>query len=376
MPNTSSYKDLFEIDNEITYLNCATMSPLLKSVKEAGIKALERRAKPWKLIDKDWFEDAEVLRNKAAKIFQTSEDNVAFIPSASYGLATAAKNLEIKPGKSIIVIEDQFPSNYYVWYNLSKKLDLKIITIKKQNDKLLTDIILESINSETGIVAIPNCHWIDGSLIDLERISKAIKEVNAYLILDLSQSLGVLPININEIDPDFAVSVGYKWMLGPYSLGYMYVSPRWQNGEPLEYNWSARKGSDDFKSLTLYTSEYRTGARKFDMGEFSHFNVMPIAIAALDQIVSWEVENIQSSIKELTNIISESLSKNKDYKKPLTPKAGHIISIPISNRDLELLKKKFAENKIFVSFRGSSIRISPHLYNNASDINKLLNCLD
>jgi len=352
------------------------MSPVLKSVKEAGINALERRTRPWKLTDRDWFGDAEVLRKNAANIFQTSEDNVAIIPSTSYGLATAAKNIDVKTGKSIVVIEDQFPSNFYVWDDLSKKLDLKIITIKKQYDKLLTDSILEKINSETGIVAIPHCHWIDGLLIDLERISKAVKEVNAYLVLDLSQSLGVLPIDINKIDPDFAVAVGYKWMLGPYSLGYMYVSPKWHNkGEPLEYNWSTRKGSDDFSKLTAYTPEYRTGARKFDMGEFSQFNTMPMSIAALDQILKWGVENIQSSIKVLTDIISENFSNDKTYQKPLTPNAGHIIAVPIGNRNLQSLKKKFSENKIFVSIRGSSIRISPHVYNQSSDIANLLNCL-
>lgn len=377
MKNSNNYKELFEINEEITYLNCSSMSPLLKSVKEAGITALERRAHPWRLIDKDWFEDAEALRNRAAKILQTSEDNIAFIPSASYGLATAAKNLKVENGKSIIIIEDQFPSNYYVWDELSQKSGLKIITIKKENDKLLTDSILEKINSETGIVAIPNCHWQDGSLINLEKISKAVKDVNAHLVLDLSQSLGALPINLAEIDPDFAVSVGYKWMLGPYSLGYMYVSPRWQSaGVPLEQNWSVRKGSDNFAKLTGYTTEYRIGARKFDMGEFSNFNTIRMALAALEQILKFGIENIQSHSKVLTNLISEYLIKDKTYQKPLTPNAGHIISVPIGNRNIESLKKKLSENKIFVSFRGTNIRISPHLYNNASDIDKLINCLD
>jgi selenocysteine lyase/cysteine desulfurase len=196
------------------------------------------------------------------------------------------------------------------------------------------------------------------------------------LVLDLSQSLGALSININKIDPDFAVAVGYKWMLGPYSLGYMYISPRWQDkSEPLEYNWSTRKGSVDFSKLTGYTSEYRTGARKFDMGEFAQFNTMPMSIAALDQILKWRVENIQSSIKMLTDIISENLSKVKAYQKPLTPNAGHIIAVPIGNHDKESLKKKFSEKKIIVSLRGSSIRISPHLYNDTSDIDRLLECL-
>ena len=379
MQTHNSYKHLFEIDNDITYLNCAMMSPLLKSVKEAGIKALEKRAKPWKLTERDWFDDAEILRGKAAKIFQTSENNIALIPSVSYGLATAAKNIfmaspKLKAGKSIIVVEDQFPSNFYVWDNLSKQQDLKLITIKKENDKILTDSILENINSKTGIVAVPNCHWIDGSLIDLEKISEAVKSVGAYLALDLSQSLGVLPVNINKIDPDFAVAVGYKWMLGPYSLGYMYVSPKRQDsGEPLEYNWSTRKGSDDFSKLTGYVSEYQTGARKFDMGESAQFNILQMSIAALDQILQWGVENIQASIKILTDKISENLSNN--YEKPLTPHAGHLMAVPIGTRDKELLKKRFKEKKIFVSFRGTSIRIAPHLYNDASDIDRLLECL-
>jgi len=381
MQTINNAKHLFELDDEIIYLNCATMSPLLKSVKEAGIKGLEKRAKPWNLIDRDWFDDAEVLRSKAANIFQTSADNVALIPSASYGLATAAKNLNVKAGKSIIIIEDQFPSNYYVWDNLSKQYNLKIITIKKQNDPAvagLTESILEQINSETGIVAIPNCHWIDGSLIDLEKISEAVRQLSdAYLILDLSQSLGALPINIEKVDPDFAVAVGYKWLLGPYSLGYMYVSPRWHEiADPLEYNWSTRKGSDDFASLTLYSSDYRTGARKFDMGEFAQFNTIQMSIAALDQILKWGVENIQSSIKLLTDIISENFAKDKTYQKPLTPKAGHIISVPVGNRDIKSLKQKILEKKIKISFRGSSIRISPHLYNDANDINSLIDCLN
>ena len=373
MQNNSDYRDLFELDNDITYLNCSGMSPLLKSAKQAGLTGLEKRANPWSMTNEDWFDKAEKLRILASRIFQTSESNIALVPSASYGLATAAKNLQVKRGKSIIVVEDQFPSNYYIWENLARKFDLKIIKAEKKPDKILTDSILESINSETGIVAVPNCHWIDGMLIDLEKISKAAKAVDAFLILDLSQSLGVLPINIDKIDPDFAVAVGYKWMLGSYGLGYMYAAPRWHiKGEPLEYNWSTRKGSEDFSSLINYNPEFREGARKFDMGESAQFNTMPLAIAALEQILKWGVEEIQFSIKILTDIISSDKNSNVNYN--LTQRAGHIISVPLGERNVETIKQKIKKNKIIVSFRGSFIRISPHLYNDTSDINKLISC--
>src|SRR4051812_36494106 len=162
-------KDLFLLDPEVTYLNCANMSPLLKSVKEAGYEGLETRANPWKLTGKSWFTDSEVLRELAAKIYQTSADNIAFAPSASYGLATVAKNIKLKAGQEIVILEKQFPSNVYVWEKLAHQFDLKLITVKKEKEKSFTESILEKVTEQTGLVAIPNCHWMDGAFVDLEK---------------------------------------------------------------------------------------------------------------------------------------------------------------------------------------------------------------
>jgi selenocysteine lyase/cysteine desulfurase len=123
-------KDLFLLEAGITYLNCANMSPMLKAVKEAGLKALGTRATPWKLSSEAWFTNAEILRGLAARIFQTDDNSIALIPSASYGIAIAAKNLKPKEGKEIIILEQQFPSNYYAWEQLARERHLKIVTIQ------------------------------------------------------------------------------------------------------------------------------------------------------------------------------------------------------------------------------------------------------
>lgn len=374
MPTTlHSAKSLFILEEGITYLNCANMSPMLIAARDAGLEALETRAAPWKISTADWFTNAEKLRTLAAGIFQTASDNVCIIPSASYGLAAAAKNIKLPAGKEIIVLEQQFPSNYYIWDKIASEQQLKIITIDKPKGKHLTESILEKISSNTGLIAIPNCHWIDGAWIDLQQISDASKKAGSFLVLDLSQSLGVLPINIEKVDPDFAVSVGYKWLLGPYGLSYMYVSKKWQEiGEPLEYSWITRKGSEDFTSLTGFTTEYRTGARKFDMGEVSQFNLLPMAIAGLSQLLAWEISAIHSEIKKLTDRIIDYRDKNFDGC-PIS--AGHIVSIPLNTIQVPELKTRLQNNKIFISFRGSSIRISPHLYNSNVDVDKLFSCL-
>jgi selenocysteine lyase/cysteine desulfurase len=367
-------KDLFELEDSVTYINCANMSPMLHSVKKAGIAGLEKRSRPWSISAMDWFTDGEIARGLAAKLFQVHADDVAIIPSASYGLALAAKNLKVAAGKEIIVLEHQFPSNYYVWEELAAKDGLKMVTVYKSADRSLTENILDKINPNTGIVTVPNCHWIDGTLIDLQQVSDAAKAVGAYLVLDLSQSFGAMPIDIQKIQPDFAVSVGYKWLLGPYSLGYLYASKKWQQeGEPLEYSWLIKKGSEDFAALTHFTAGYREGARRFDMGEYSQFNLLPMSIAALEQLNGWGAGYIQSEIKKLTGLILDF----KNEKGLVTGKdtnAGHIISIPLDQFNAAVLKSRLAEEKITISFRSTSIRVSPHLYNTKDDINKLLAC--
>ena len=366
-------RDLFLLEEPITYLNCANMSPMLKTVRDAGLEALTTRATPWKITGPDWFSNAEILRSYAAQIYQVTDDHIALVPSASYGLATAAKNCKLAAGKSVIVLENQFPSNFYVWKEMADRKGSSLIVIPKEGPGTLTDRIVQAIDNNTGIVTIPNCHWTDGKLIDLGSVSKATKAVGAYLVLDLSQSLGALPVDIETIDPDFAVAVGYKWLLGPYGLSYMYVAQRWHDtGEPLEYSWLTRKGSEDFSKLSQYNSEYRPGARKFDMGGYSQFNLLPMAIAALKQITDWGVANIQSNIQQLTALI-ETYKNSQGIASP-DPVAGHFTGIPLKNINADVLKKKLSDNRIIISFRGTSIRVSPHVYNTTKDITRLLEC--
>src|SRR5687768_3343627 len=116
--------DLFELDPSVTYLNCASMSPLLKSARQAGMNALDARATPWNMTAKEWFEDSEILRGLVAQVFQTSVENIAFAPAASYGMATVSKNIAPKKRQSIVILDKQFPSNVYAWEYLAQKHEL------------------------------------------------------------------------------------------------------------------------------------------------------------------------------------------------------------------------------------------------------------
>lgn len=370
-----SQKSLFDLPDDITYLNMSAMSPNLKSVTQAGHEEVDRKRHPWLYTQEHWFTGVEALREQAGQVMQTSPENVALIPSVSYGLAVAAKNLGLKAVQNIVVLDSQFPSNVYVWRELTKAIGLKIVTVKAEEGENWTEAILKHIDAFTGLVSVPVCHWTDGAFIDLETIADKSREVGAALVVDASQSLGVYPINIERIKPDFLVSVGYKWLLGPYGLGYMYADPKYhEEGQPIEYNWLMRKGSDEFSKLTDYQDEYKSGARRFDFGENSSFIHVSMARKALDQILEWQIPRIQGTLRHHTDQIA-GWAEEKGLEVPAT-RVGHMIGVRMSENSLHKARKVLNDQNIFVSYRKDRIRISPYLYSSEKDIRTLTDTLE
>jgi selenocysteine lyase/cysteine desulfurase len=374
--NEQAVKALFQIPDEITYLNCANMAPQLRAITEAGIEAVRARQSPWMISAQDWFSGAERLRSLAASVFGTDPDGVALIPAVSYGIAIAAANLPLEKGQTLALLDQEFPSNVYAWRELAERKGGKIIHVQRCGVSGWTEALEEAIDKYTAIVAVPQCHWTDGSRIDLVRVSDRARAVGARLVIDASQSLGAQELDLNRISPDFLVTVGYKWLLGPYGLGYLWAAPRWRTtGIPLEYSWLTRAGSEQFSRLTEYTREYRPAARRFDMGEFPQFILAPMAISALEQILQWRVKEIAASLTPLTDRIAELAVENGYSVLPREQRCTHMIGIRNASGIPSGLAALLGQEKIFVSIRGDSIRVAPHLYNDLNDIDRLFDVL-
>ena len=178
------------------------------------------------------------------------------------------------------MLDEQFPSNYYPWERRVEETGASLKVVAWPENQDWTAAVLNSLTAEVAIAALPNVHWTSGGRLDLVRIGEACRKQGTALALDLTQSLGALPFSAKEVQPDFAVAASYKWLLGPYSVGLLYVAPKWHSGIPLEENWIPRANSEDFSSLILYTKEYAAGARRFDMGERSNFALLPAAVRA------------------------------------------------------------------------------------------------
>lgn len=370
-----SQRHLFDIPDDVAYLNCAYMGPLPRAAREAGERAASRKAKPWEITPRDFFTETETARELFAGLIGATADDIAIVPAASYGIAVAAANLHLPPGRRALVLADQFPSNLFAWQALAQREGGEVVTIPRPGDGDWTTAILDAIDPRAAIVALPNCHWTDGGLIDLVRIGAKVREVGAALVIDATQSLGAMPIDVAAVQPDFLVAATYKWLLGPYSYGFLYVAPKHQQGQPIENNWIARGGSEDFTRLVDYRADYQPGARRFDMGERSNFALTPVAIASLKQIHAWGVAEIQATLRQRTDAIAERAKTLGLSAAPSALRAGHFLGLRFPGEVPRGLPEKLAEARVYVSVRGPAMRITPHLYNTDADIDRMFEVL-
>jgi len=374
-------KHLFSLDDNHHYLNCSYLSPMLKSVEQAGIEGIRQKQKPWRVTPDHFFEDSNKLRSLFGQLINAEAADIAIMPAVSYGLATVAKNIDPSKGKNIVISGEQFPSNVYAWKRLCHQHDcqLKIIDAPSDSDQrgaTWNQQLLRAIDDDTLMVALGNVHWTDGTLFDLDSIGKKVREHDAYYVIDGTQSVGALPIDIQQIQPDALICAGYKWLMGPYAMTLGYFSPRLQNGIPLEEGWITRKNSEDFSGLVDYEDEYQPGAQRFDMGERSNFILVPMMIEAIKQILEWNPQNIQAYCKNLTADLVRDLPRYGYQIEDPEWRGYHMFGIRLpENISLEMLNRQLNQRNIHVSVRGSAVRISPNVYNDEQDIEALFNVL-
>ncbi|MFE7778754.1 aminotransferase class V-fold PLP-dependent enzyme [Streptomyces sp. NPDC057445] len=371
LPNA---RELFDIPHDVAYFNNASLAPTLRSGLAAGRAALQRRAHPWDILAADWFTGAERRRELFGALVGASPDDIALVPATSYGLAVAAQNLTARPGQGVLVLAEEYPSGIYTWRRFAERTGARLVTVRRNGEDTWTDAVLAALDDSVAVVSVPQVHWTDGALLDLDAIAAAARRVGAGLVVDASQSAGAVPLDVAALRPDFVVTVGYKWLLGPFGLGYLYVAPAHHDGTPLEENWILREDAQDFARLVDYRDAYQSGARRFDVGQRTAFELSPMAVAALEQLTKWTVPNIAATLAVTTGrITAEARHRGLPVAQPRGP---HMLGIRVPEHRRRQILDSLQRTKVYVGARGSALRISPHLYTTDEDVDRLLSTLD
>ncbi|MBX6365545.1 MAG: aminotransferase class V-fold PLP-dependent enzyme [Gemmatimonadetes bacterium] len=373
----------FSLPEGLHYLNAAYMGPLSRATQEAGFEGIRRKADPSTIASEDFFTESDALRRLFARLVNAPDpSSIAIVPAVSYALSFVARALEpdVRAGQSIVVAEAQFPSNVYPWRRLARRRGLQLRTVAAPpgpaRGAAWNERLLEAIDADTAVVALPPLHWTDGTLFDLERLGERAREVGATFVVDGTQSVGALPFDVGRLRPDALVVAGYKWLLGPYSLGCAYLGPRLAAAEPLEETWTGRLGAEDFAGLVNYRDEYQPGAVRHDVGERSNFILVPMLAAALREILEWGPAAIQAYCRTLAAPLVDAARERGFHVEADDARAGHLFGLRApAGLDLDRLHARLRERRIHVSRRGNALRISPHVYNDEGDIAALIAAL-
>ena len=375
-------KAAFGLPDDLHYLNCAYMGPLPTVAEEAGVQALRLKRVPTSIGPEDFFQDSDRARGLFARLVNAPDPSrVAIHPAVSYGVATAARNFPLARGQEVVVVGEQFPGNVYAWRRRAAEAGARVRTVDRPGGAApgarWNDALLEAIGPDTGIVALPTVHWTDGTRFDLGAVGARAREVGAAFLVDGTQSVGAVPFDVREVAPDALVVAAYKWLLGPYALAFSWLGPRFDDGVPLEETWIGRRGSEDFKGLVEYTDEYQPGAVRYDVGERSNFALLPVAVASLRLVTRWGPERIAAYVARISEPLLTRAPELGFGLEDAGFRSPHLYGLRMPEGvELAWVRTALEQRNVSVSLRGSSLRISPNVYNDARDIEALIDALE
>jgi selenocysteine lyase/cysteine desulfurase len=366
----------FDIPEDVTYINCAYLSPLLNTVVSVGREAVARKARPWQILHKDFFEEVEALRVMFAGLIGATADDIAIVPSTAYGIATAAANIPLRPGDNVVLPDAEHASSFHKWrvHAAESGAELRAVAVAADGD--WADAIIARIDARTRVVSVPHVHWSDGRLFDLDRIGDAARKVGASFVIDGTQSIGALPLGVAALRPDYLTCSAYKWLFCPYGFAFLYVAPAHQGGRPFEEHYFHRANAAAHEGKLEHILDYDRGARRFDMGERANFITGPMSVVALRQLAEWTVPGVQARIAPLSEAIIEGARRLGYFAHPEGRRVPHLFGLRREGGLPAALGASLAAAKVFVSIRGDAIRVSPNVYNDARDVERFLAVLE
>ncbi|HEX8137663.1 MAG TPA: aminotransferase class V-fold PLP-dependent enzyme [Pyrinomonadaceae bacterium] len=367
---------LFPITERAIYLNHASVSPPPRPVTEAVEAQLRDVAEHGALNYRRWVSVVERARRSAAGMIGARPDHLAFMRNTSDALSTVANGMRWQAGDNIVTFRCEFPSNIYPWLRLQRAEGVEVRLCEEQDGRIDLEEMISLIDNRTRVVAISYVQYGSGFRADLERLGRAARRHDALLVVDVIQAMGVLPINVEAELIDVAAGAGHKWLLAPEGVGLLYISERARARiEPTLVGWMSVPVPEDYGN---FEQEWRTGALAWETG------TMPTALihgldAGLRILTEVGVAPIATYLEELTDQLCEAVSGLRDYEIISSRRKGEKSQIVSLRHKGHLtphaLYAHLKRQNILVAPRGDRLRVAPHLYNTAAEIETLVRAL-
>lgn len=370
-------RHLFEMPPDVSYLDAAAWAPLPRAVRAAGEAGLRVKSRPWEHPRTEIPVWAERTRAAAAGLIGAGVDDVAIVGSVSHAMATAAANLAPAPGGRLLRVADEFPSLRFAFDRLAAERGLTVEEVPRPPDGDWTAALRAAIARPgarpLALATLTPLHWTDGGLIDLDRLAPAIHAAGAALVIDATQAVGAVPVDVARWQPDFLAFPTYKWALGPYGLAFLYAAPRRQDGRAIEDHVGNRPPA--------------AGARRYDRGELNDPVALAMAATGLELIAGWGVPAVTARLRGLTDRLAADLAGLDLAAPPRDLRTPHILGLRpadglppdraarVASALAGDLPDRLRREAVFASVRSGALRLSPHVWVDDADLARCIAAL-
>lgn len=373
-PATSRWRDDFADFEGVAYLNAASQGPLPRVALAAAEAALRLKAQPFRIRDSDYFDLPDAYRAEAAALLGVDPHDVAVTDSTIHAISCLTLGLDWRSGDEVLIPASEFPSNRFPWLALAER-GVVVREVAIASAASAAADFEAAASARTRVVAVGWVHYANGRRLDLAAVGEVARRHGALFVVDATQGLGALPFSLADAGCDLVACSAYKWLLGPYGLGFAWFSPSLQERLAVpRVNWFAVKGARDFSRLASCALELEPGARRFDVNETANFLSLPVGTASLAYVRAIGAERIAAHVRDLHDQIVAGLPTGFRVVSELDPRYRSNL-LCLAGDDPSLVERAFAEllrRDVRVTRREGTLRVSPHLYNDESDVARLL----
>ena len=359
-----------------TYLNLAGQSPVPKAAIKALQNAIEWKKAPHQVPDMAFFDLPNRVRASIAKLIGAAPDEIALTSGASPGMAAVAYGLEWEPGDEVITASGEFPLQYATWKPMEEREGIVVKVVKPQTEFHASEDFIAALTPRTRLVSISMVRFDNGTLVDAAKLAAACHAQDTLLLLDVSQCCGAVPIDVKVIGADCMVCAGYKWLLGPFGTGFFFAKRELiAKMRPGPFYWMAAEGVDNFAAMATAPPSPAQAARRWDAAETANFYNLAAFEAGLELVLRAGAETVAEHNHKLIELLFSRLPADRCVVASPRERARRgpygCFQARTPEKTKALYDKLRSEN-VITSLREGRIRVSPYLYNNERDIDRVI----
>ena len=362
--------------HQSVYLNQASLGLIGQPAVTAMHAFIDNVARHGNLYmsDKDEVAYCGTLRERTSRLLHCDSAQVAIVSSASEILGQLPMLLKPRPRSTVLAVSSDFPAITRPWLRLAALKGVTVRFVDDQPTRDLTDTLIEAIDERTSVVAVSSVQYATGTVVDISRLRQRTVQVGACLVVDATQAAGAMRVNASAWDADVVVASGYKWLGGHGGVALAIMSPLLLEQIPPLPGWMGASNPFQFDATSVSLAN---DARRYTQSTMSYVSMAGLVVA-VEQLSSLGEARIEAHALSLAAKLASDAGKyGWQPFRSVGDLAGspHIISLGHPRERVHATVERLRCQNIVCGTRGGRIRISLAPYNNASDVDTLVEAL-